>query len=670
MQFASPTSLFWLLLAVPIVIFYILKIRLRRVPVSTVMFWNQIFDERKPRSIWQRLRHLISLLLQLAFLALLVFAVADPFFDWEKLTARRVVLVVDNSASMQSNVGTATRLETAKQRGRRLVRGLRIRDQMAIVSAGSAPRVESGLTNHQRTLADALSAIPATDGPTRVAEAVRLARRLLVGHANAQVVVLTDGCFEGADTYNDDESVQLDIIGTATDNVAITQFQVRRSLVDVIGYQILVEVSNFGSEPIECRLEVNLDDGLGGEADLVDVVPIKLKPDERWKQVFDHTSATGGLMMAKLDVQDALAADNQAVALLPRRERQPVLLVTAGNHFLESALAAIPLVDLRVETSLVEKRPAGTIVILDGQSTETIPAGNVMVMQPTTASNLWTLGEPIQDPLITEQDTDSLLMTHVQLENVMMPDARELAFQIEHTVLAASIGGQPLYTAIEHEGGKTLVLTVDLQQGDLPLRTAFPIMMTNAISWFRGEQAELRQSLATGSIVECELSATVAADNSDTSGIQATNGTGAAAEEAIEAVTTELPGTNADETVLALRAPDGSEKRLPEDVERLMLGPLDQCGVWQVIRRNAYGETSQPTSSGKLATEPLETLAQYACNLASAAESDLRAAVDLTANQAAYAGVFGGRPIWFYLTVLGLLLSSIEWCMYQRRWIS
>jgi hypothetical protein len=44
--------------------------------------------------------------------------------------------------------------------------------------------------------------------------------------------------------------------------------------------------------------------------------------------------------------------------------------------------------------------------------------------------------------------------------------------------------------------------------------------------------------------------------------------------------------------------------------------------------------------------------------------------VDLTANQAAYAGVFGGRPIWFYLIVLGLLLSSIEWCMYQRRWIS
>lgn len=293
-----------------------------------------------------------------------------------------------------------------------------------------------------------------------------------------------------------------------------------------------------------------------------------------------------------------------------------------------------------------------------------------MVVQPTAASNFWTLGEPIRDPIITKQDTDSPLLTHVQLENVMMPDARELAFQIEHKVLAASIGGQPLYTAIEHEGGKTLVMTVDLQQGDLPLRTAFPIMMTNAISWFRGERAELRQSLATGSIVECELSATVVSDDSDTGGVQAAGGRLAAADEAVELAATAEPVTNANETVLVLRAPDGSDRRLPENVKRLMLGPLDQCGVWQVIRTNANGEASQPTSSDKAAVEPLETLAQYACNLASAAESDLRATPDLTAEQAAYAGVWGGRPIWFYLIVLGLLLSAIEWCMYQRRWIS
>src|SRR4029453_5843329 len=100
MSLANPTALFWLLLAIPVVVFYILKIRLRRVPVSTVIFWRQIFEEKKPRSLWQRLRHLLSLLVQLVLLALLIVALAEPFFRWEIIDARRIVLVVDNSASM------------------------------------------------------------------------------------------------------------------------------------------------------------------------------------------------------------------------------------------------------------------------------------------------------------------------------------------------------------------------------------------------------------------------------------------------------------------------------------------------------------------------------------------------------------------------------------------
>src|SRR5437667_5022823 len=99
MNIANPSGLLWASLAIPIVIFYILKIRMRRVPVSTVLFWRQIFEDKKPRSLWQRLRHFLSLLVQLAFLFLLVGALAEPFFSWEFDSARRVVLVVDNSAS-------------------------------------------------------------------------------------------------------------------------------------------------------------------------------------------------------------------------------------------------------------------------------------------------------------------------------------------------------------------------------------------------------------------------------------------------------------------------------------------------------------------------------------------------------------------------------------------
>src|SRR5262249_48875982 len=125
MNLAHPAALAWAALAIPIVIFYILKVRQRRVPVSTTMFWAQIFEEKPPRSLWEHLRHLLSLLVQLVMLALLVLALAEPFFRWEVLQARRLVLVVDNSASMNATDEAPTRLARAKTEGLKLIDRLR-----------------------------------------------------------------------------------------------------------------------------------------------------------------------------------------------------------------------------------------------------------------------------------------------------------------------------------------------------------------------------------------------------------------------------------------------------------------------------------------------------------------------------------------------------------------
>src|SRR5438874_10555457 len=123
MNLANPTALFLAALAIPIVIFYILKIRMRRVPVSTVLFWRQIFEDKRPRSLWQKLRHLLSLLVQLAFLALVAAALAEPFFAWEAADARRVVLVIDHSASMKAADVAPSRFEKAKEAGQQFIRG-------------------------------------------------------------------------------------------------------------------------------------------------------------------------------------------------------------------------------------------------------------------------------------------------------------------------------------------------------------------------------------------------------------------------------------------------------------------------------------------------------------------------------------------------------------------
>lgn len=170
MNFANPVGLALAATLLPVVALYILKVRLRRVPVSTLMFWREVFEEKRPRSLWRTLRHWLSLLLQLAFLILLVLALADPILRWQTASARKLVLVVDNSASMAARAtgGTMVKgnspLDRARAEGVRLVDGLRPGDELAVVSAGSTPRVFAGLTDHQRTLRDALEAVPAPTG--------------------------------------------------------------------------------------------------------------------------------------------------------------------------------------------------------------------------------------------------------------------------------------------------------------------------------------------------------------------------------------------------------------------------------------------------------------------------------------------------------------------------
>jgi hypothetical protein len=454
-----------------------------------------------------------------------------------------------------------------------------------------------------------------------VVDAVALARRLIseqtADQKHAQVIVLTDGCVrEGIDKIAGDD-VRVLAVGERTGNVGITQFQVRRSLLDPIGYEILAEVVNHSDDPVECRFELDLD------GDVIDVVPLKLAANGKWSQVIEKTSAAGGLLTAKVDNQDALAADNKAVALLPRRDYQPVTFVSEnGNLFIEKVLEASPLVRLKVSKTPPEKAPAGAITVYHRKVPNPLPPGPAFVIDPADDCDLWTVGDKLQNPIVAKQDKDSTLMAHVRLDNVLMPEARKLTFTEaagKPQALVGALAGEPLYCAIDRPTGKVLLLTVNLDQGDLPLRTAFPILFTNALGWFAGGRGELREALATGATTEVTLPAQ----------------SGGA---------------------FLLRAPDGQTSPLPSGVTRTTVGPLDQCGIWSVV----------PVTPGAA------PVFEFACNLANRAESDLRPAEELPASaaEATVAAGFVGRPVWFYLLAAAWLLAGVEWYLYQRRWIS
>jgi hypothetical protein len=612
MNLAHPAALFWLALAVPLVVCYLLRIRLRRVDVPTHLFWGQVFPESRRAALWGRLQHAGSLLVQLLLLALLAFALAEPVLPGEALTARHLVVLLDHSASMSARDGECTRLERARAEARRLVAGLRAGDEAALVTCGAEARVACALTGHRGALARALDAVRPDDGPGNVPEALALARRLLAGVAGGRVVVISDGCFDGAAALAVAPDVRWLPVGRAEANAGIRQFQVRRSVRDPSAYEVLIEVTNPAAEPLACRLFLERD------GNPVDVLPVRVEADDVWRHAGEYASVEGGTLTARLDHADALAPDDRAFAVLPPRRELEVRLVSPGSLFLEKVLEASPLV--RQPVAVAQGRDeAGTtdtgavppVTVYHQKPPGRLPAGPVVVIDPRSACDLWELGEALADPLVAEQDREAPLLTHVKLEGLALPRARRLKPLHDRTqVLAKALGGEPLCFTVERPEGRVFVLTGDLEAGELPLRTAFPILMSNALVWLAGGQENYRAAVPTGSVVELTLP--------------------------------EREG-------LRWFAPDGRAFALPAGAFRASVGPLDQVGVW----RAAAGD------------EP--PVAEVACNLAHGRRSDLRPDPALAAAARPEEGQAFRRPLAFFLLCLIAGLLGLEWCLYHRR---
>lgn len=635
MTLGTPLALLLALIAIPIVIFYILKVRLRRVPVSTNLFWNQIFEEKPPKSLWQNLRYWLSLLAQLLILALLVLAIADPILSWQTKGARRVVLIMDVSASMQAFDKATTRFDSAKQAAQRVLDGVREQDQVAILTAGTQPEVVLGMGNHVPSLRRAINDLQPVDTPANLGSAVELADQLLGDAPNGQVIVFTDQATP-KNTKPDNEpkkatAVEYRAFGSNASNVGITQFQTRRSMVDAVGYELLVEVRNASDQPIQCRLEIELDERP------VDIFPLKLQPNETWSRTLEKTSLEGGALKASLSKfendqgedrskNNKLDVDDIAWAILPDRVIQPVLIVSPGNLFLQKVFEANPLVRVTVQKEIPTAWPENTVVVLHKLIPDPLPSNPLFIIDPETNSSLFRVDGLIDSPLVTEQDKDSPLMTHVRLDNVIFPNTKKLTFLTQTAKpIASCVGGESLFATLSHGDKKAVVLGVNLEQSDLAFRTVFPILASNAIAWFSSQSGELSLAISGGDTARLNRSLSASA-----------------------------PPEN-----LWLISPGLQVKRQSGSTA----GPLKETGVWELFEWDA---NENPTAETLRATGKL--VDRYAVNLASSSETDLRNAneSDRAPMQTSIASWFSYPP-WYYLAILIGSLLVLEWGMYQRR---
>ncbi len=174
MNFAHPLALLLLLLLVPVALLYWLRVRVPRRTVGTGLFWQKALAEEKVRRRWQRWRPKVSLAVQVLLVVLIALAAAGPQIPPPK----RIVLIIDNSATMRATDVQPTRIDAAKDVARRLVESLRSCDEMAVVTVSPAPSEVQPLTSDRALLAAAIEPCQAMAVPAAIEWAVKLAREI------------------------------------------------------------------------------------------------------------------------------------------------------------------------------------------------------------------------------------------------------------------------------------------------------------------------------------------------------------------------------------------------------------------------------------------------------------------------------------------------------------
>jgi Ca-activated chloride channel family protein len=613
MSLLTPTALALLALAVPILILWMLRLRRRSVTVSSTMLWTRLLRDREANAPWQRLRRNLLLFLQLAVLLALVLALARPFVPVPAVAGGVVVLLLDASASMNATDVLPSRFAVAQRAAEEMVEGLGGDGIMTVIAVGSQPHILAAATGDKTVLRQAIAAAQVEQAPADWTPAFALAAGATSGAGESTIVIISDGNLP-PDLPPLPGDVRYVPIGReeGAQNLAITTLAAREG---AAGTELFVNIAHTGSPAsgagiTDSLLSIYLD------GTLYDSRRVEVAAGENLPLTLTGLPEEAALIEARLLVEDALALDNTAwAAKRPAGERR-ALLVSAGNLFLERAVAGLPEVNA-FRSGPEAPLPAEPyhLVILDGVMPAEPPEGPLLVINPPVGNPLLTVTGTFSDTQLSRV-ADNPLLAYVDFGQVQILEARKVDPPAWANVLVAARGG-PLLLVGEPAGRRVAVLTFDLHQSDLPLQIAFPVLIANLVSWLTpGLPFDAGDGLRPGEVV------------------------------------TLYPG-GAEE--ILVRRPDGSTWTPPAGTVSgegpLVFAETEQLGLYQVEMDGAPA-------------------GHFPVNLFNPAESALARQESITVGRAEIAPAgdeeLGQRELWPWLAAAALVILLVEWWVYHR----
>jgi len=671
MTFLDPTALALAAgLTVPaLVAMYFLKLKRTARVVPSTLLWKRAVEDLHVNAPFQRLRSSLLLLLQLLVLLVAALALGKPMFQTAERHEDTLIILVDQSASM--NVKEAdgrSRLDLAKEQARLRVDNMSDHARAMLIAFCDRATVISSFDTNKDALKRLIDSIPATESTTNLGEAMSLAeaytQNIIIGGEEtgadvapessappATVFLITDGRIEDAEQVAlqkfDKERIHVANVGQRVDNVGIVAMDARRNYERPEILEVAATVENFGPDP------VTVDAVLYVDGDSLDVQTVALEGrrpavgdgdagggagarESIGVAAFDPVEfGGGGVVQVTLRVDDALPADDRAWTILDPPRHVRVLLVTEGSLPLEDVLPTLPIELVKMTPAEYEaadekdlqsgERSLYDVVIMERHSTARLPHGNYFFWAAVPRIEGIAAGEPIRDEIVVNWDETHPLLRHVAVETLFVLEWLRLSVPPE-AVSVIEGESSPILTYFVHGASQYLVsafsLTVDDADGTAWLNTRwvatvdFVVFMQNAVQ-FLSSNVALR---------------------------------GARTVRPGEPVT--MPSAPGTERIQVIR-PDGSVDMVTATTyQKFHYAATRQTGIYR----------ADPGVAGH---------DRFAVNLFNFVESDVSPATAVTIgteridSQAGQIDV--NEPAWPYLLVVMLAVLIFEWVVYNRR---
>lgn len=474
MRFFSPAAFAFATAVLPIILLYVLKLRRKEIRLSSTLLWRQLVRDFQANAPWQRLRRSLLLLLQVLVVFFLTLALARPYILTARAGAGDTIVLLDLSASMEATDVAPSRLARAQEAVDALITRMGPRDTMTIVGMGPLPRVLISGSRDRPALRAALAGAHPANSSADLGKALSLADSMARGKSDVRVILVGDG---GYPDLGPDFPLTLPVtyvpVGGQPENVTVTGLSARP-----IGSRTvaMVRIINHGHRPATVDLTLSADGALRSARQ------VELAAGEEKDVFWDDVPAGARVLQAHVADTGALKADDDAFAVIAQDDTAKVLLVTKGNLFLEKAISLYPGVKLYKVAPEDYRAEDYDLYVFDGFLPPALPRGNLLSFDPPVGSWPAEVGAEGAAGEVRPARPDEQLLSYVDLSQVHVAKAKKLAVPAWGRAVIQASGG-PLLVAGEDGGRRAAVFAFDLHQSDLPLRTAFPVLVQNLLAW-------------------------------------------------------------------------------------------------------------------------------------------------------------------------------------------